>query len=225
MQISDEIRRLEKKWRAGTAWPRRLDWIAPRGIRGWTGQRVNFPFPIIAIVGENGSGKSTLLQAAACAYQGDSGSRTWYPTEFFPDTAWDTFSDAAIGYGYKQGGEQKEGSVRKKTTRWLGQTDRPSRVVEYIDLNRIQPVGARVGYARIAKTKHLEKSARSFGVDQLQRFSSVMGRTYDSARMALSDVDDGREVPVISRNGNEYSGFHQGSGEITIAELLGKQIP
>lgn len=225
MQISDEIRRLEKKWRTGTGWPKRLDWIAPRGIRGWTGQRVNFPFPIVAIVGENGSGKSTLLQAAACAYQGDSGSRTWYPTEFFPDTAWDAFKDAAIGYGFKQGANQSEGSVRKKTTRWLGQTDRPMRIVEYIDLNRIQPVGARVGYARIAKTKHVEKSFKAFGAPQLQRFSSVMGREYDSARMALSDVDDGREVPVVSRSGYEYSGFHQGSGEITIAELLGKDIP
>jgi len=222
---SDEMRRLEKKWRAGTGWPKRLDWIAPRGIRGWEGQRVNFSFPIVAIVGENGSGKSTLLQAAACTYQGDAGSRTWYPTEFFPDTAWDRFQDAAIGYGYKQGIDQLEDSVRKKTTRWLGQTDRPSRRVEYIDLNRIQPVGARVGYARIAKTKHLEKSSQAFGEVQLQRFSSVMGREYDSARMALSDIDDGREVPVISRAGNEYSGFHQGSGEITVAELLRKEIP
>ena len=224
MQISDEIRRLEKKWRTGTGWPKRLDWIAPKGIRGWTGQRVNFPFPIVAIVGENGSGKSTLLQAAACAYQGE-GSRTWYPTEFFPDTAWDRFGDASIAYGYKQGTDQSEGSVRKKTTRWLGQTDRPKRIVEYIDLNRIQPVGGRVGYARIAKTRHVEKSAKSFAAPQLHRFSAVMGREYDSARLALSDIDDGREVPVVSRGGYEYSGFHQGSGEITVAELLGKDIP
>lgn len=226
MQPSDEIRRLDKKWRTGTGWPKRLDWIAPRGIRGWTGQKVAFPFPIVAIVGENGSGKSTLLQAAACAYQGESGSRTWYPTEFFPDTAWDAFTDAAIAYGYRQGaGQTVEGSVRKKTTRWLGQTDRPGRIVDYIDLNRIQPVGGRVGYARIAKTRHVEKSAKPFLAPQLQRLSSVMGRKYDSARMALSDVDDGREVPVVARSGYEYSGFHQGSGEITIAELLGKDIP
>ena len=225
MHISDEMRRLEKKWRSGGSWPKRLNWIAPRGIRGWTGQKANFTFPIVAIVGENGSGKSTLLQAAACAYQGSSETRTWYPTEFFPDTAWDSCRDAAIAYGYRQEEADAEGSVRKKTTRWLGQTDRPIRIVEYIDLNRIQPVGARVGYARIAKTKHAEKSARSFGSPELQRFSSVMGRGYDSARLAISDVDDGREVPVISRDGNEYSGFHQGSGEITIAELIGRQIP
>lgn len=225
MALSDEVRRLEKKWRTGAGWPKRLEWIAPRGIRGWTGHRVSFPFPIVAIVGENGSGKSTLLQAAACAYQGENGGRTWYPSEFFPDTAWDRFVNAAIEYGYRQGATQTDGSVRKKTTRWLGQTDRPLRRVDYIDLNRIQPVGARVGYARIAKTKHTEKSANSFEQQQLDRFSSVMGRHYESARMALSSVDDGREVPVIGRGGNEYSGFHQGSGEITIAELLQKDIP
>jgi predicted ATPase len=224
MAISDEVRRLDKKWRGGTGWPKRLEWIAPDGIRGWVGQRIPFAFPIIAIVGENGSGKSTLLQAAACSYQAEEGGRTWYPSEFFPTTAWDKFEKASVGYGYSQGGKHEEGSIRK-VSRWLGQTERPIRRVDYIDLNRIQPVGARVGYARIAKTRHTQKSAKSFSEVQVQRFSSVMGRAYDSARMALSDIDDDREVPVISRGGNEYSGFHQGSGEITIAELLRKEIP
>src|SRR5262249_45392915 len=40
--------------------------------------------------------------------------------------------------------------------------ERPIRPVEYVDLSRIQPVGARVGYARIAKTKHTEASAKPF---------------------------------------------------------------
>jgi hypothetical protein len=47
-----------------------------------------------------------------------------------------------------------------------------------------------------------------------------MGRTYDSARMALTNIDAKREVPVISKGNTAYSGFHQGSGETTIAELL-----
>jgi predicted ATPase len=226
MPVSEEIRRLDKKWRGGTAWPRRLEWVAPDGLRGWQGFRIRFSFPIVGIVGENGSGKSTILQAAACAYQGENGSRTWYPTEFFPITAWDhSRKNVSIAYGYMQGDEHKDGAVRKLTTRWLNQTERPKRRVEYIDLNRIQPVGARVGYARIAKTKHVEKSSTMFQVAEVERLSSVMGRTYDSARMALSNIDDGREVPVIARSGYEYSGFHQGSGEITVAELIRKGVP
>jgi energy-coupling factor transporter ATP-binding protein EcfA2 len=115
--------------------------------------------------------------------------------------------------------------VRKLTDRWLGQVERPQRVVQYIDLNRIQPVGARVGYARIAKTKHTERSATDFDDNQIQRLSEVMGRQYDSAKMAISSVDENREVPVLSRQGIAYSGYHQGSGETTVAELLQADLP
>jgi predicted ATPase len=97
--------------------------------------------------------------------------------------------------------------------------------VEYIDLNRIQPVATRVGYARIAKNKHVEKSARPFDAMQLRRLSSIMGRNYDSAKMALSDIDDGREVPVISQSSKQYSGFHQGAGETMATELLQADLP
>lgn len=226
MAVNEEVRRLDKKWRSGTWWPKRLEWLEIKGFRGWVGQRINFSFPIVAVVGENGSGKSTVLQAAACAYRADApDDRTWFPTEFFPDTAWDKITDASIRYGYSQGSNHEEGSVRKLTTRWLGQTERPKRSVRYIDLNRIQPVGARVGYARIAKTRHQEASAKTFGTSQVQRLSAVMGREYDSARMAISSIDNDREVPVIARAGFEFSGFHQGSGEITVTELLQTELP
>lgn len=225
MAINDEVRRLEKKWAGKTGWPKRLRWLELNGIRGWSGQRINLEFPIVAVVGENGSGKSSVIQAAACVYRGDTGAPTWYPTEFFPDTAWDKVTNASIKYGYTEGTTTKEDSLRKPTDRWLGQTDRPFRTVQYIDLNRIQPVGARVGYARIAKSRHSEKSAKTFDEEKVKRFSFVMGREYDAARMAFSDIDDNREVPVIKRKKNEYSGYHQGSGEITVAELLRGDLP
>jgi hypothetical protein len=52
-----------------------------------------------------------------------------------------------------------------------------------------------------------------------------MGKPYDSARMALSHIDDDRAIPVISRNDTENSGYHQGSGETTITELLQATLP
>lgn len=224
MPINDEVRLLDKKWSAGTHWPKRLDWLEIQGMRGWDNQRITFDFPIVALVGENGSGKSTVLQAAACAYQGDP--RTWYPTEFFPDTAWDKLRGITIKFGYTEGNRQREGSLRKRTTRWLGQTDRPERAVRYEDLNRIQPVGARVGYARIAKTVHTEKSARAFDTDKVRRLSFVMNQEYKSARMALTSADGAREVPVLNETGiGDYSGYHQGSGQITVQELFNIDPP
>lgn len=224
MAINNEIRLLDKKWSAKTHWPNRLDWLEIDGLRGWNKQRISFDFPIVAIVGENGSGKSTILQAAACAYQGDK--RTFYPTEFFPETAWDKPRGVTITYGYAVGGEILEGSLRKPTTRWLGQTDRPKRAVRYEDLNRIQPVGARVGYARIAKTQHSETSSREFARDKVSRLSFVLNQEYESARMAISSADDAREVPVLNEKGiGDYSGYHQGSGQITVQELFNIDFP
>lgn len=228
MAINDEVRRLQRKWQGGVGWPQRLEWLDIKGIRGWSGQqRLTLSFPIIALTGENGSGKSTLLQAAACVYRApdDRAKETYFPSEFFPDTAWDQVRDASIRYSFAQGNKRDEGSIRKRTTRWLGHAERPVRAVEYIDLNRIQPVGTRVGYARIAKNKHQEKSAKAFDDEQVKRLSSIMGRQYDSARMALSTIDDNRNIPVISQRRQEYSGFHQGSGETMAQELLQAYLP
>ncbi len=225
MTLSNEMRRLDRRWQTGNAWPKRLEWLEVEGIRGWTGQRIDFSFPIVAIVGENGSGKSTLLQAAACAYRGEPGETARFASEFFPDTAWDQVRAAEVRFGYMEGAAHRATSVRKPTLRWLGNTERPIRRVQYVDLSRTQPVSARVGYAKIAKTAHHEVSARAFDEAQVQRLSEIMGRRYDAAKMAMSDIDDKREIPVITKGGIPYSGFHQGTGETTVAELLQIDLP
>lgn len=99
------------------------------------------------------------------------------------------------------------------------------RQIGIVPHGRIQPVSARVGYAKIAKTRHVEISATAFDEGRLKRLSEVMGRNYDSAKMALSDVDEKREVPVISKEKTAYSGFHQGSGETTVIDLLRVDLP
>ncbi len=224
MALSNEMRKLETRWQTRNGWPKWLEWLEIKRIRGWTEQRIPLDFPIVAIVGENGSGKSTILQAAACAYRNSDGV-AWFPAEFFPETAWDNLQDVRLTFGYKQGGEHIVGSIRKPTTRWLGQPERPERRVAYIDLSRLQPVGTRVGYARIAKTRHLEQSSTAFTNLQVTRLSQIMGREYDNAKIAISSIDPNREIPVLTKSGHIYSGFHQGSGETTVAELLRTQLP
>jgi predicted ATPase len=224
MALSDEMRRLEKKWSGGNGWPKRLEWMEVNGLRGWIGQRVEFKFPIVAIVGENGSGKSTLLQSAASVYKSEP-KATYFASDFFPDTAWENIQNASIKYAYTEGMKHNEQSIRKPTERWLANTERPIRDVVYVDLSRIQPLAVRLGYAKIAAYKHLEASSVPFDEAKLKRFSSVMGRTYDSAKIALSNLDDKREIPVATKNGISYSGYHQGSGETTILELLQAELP
>jgi predicted ATPase len=227
MKISQQMRLLQNKWTTGTGWPKRLESLGICDLRGWTGQTIDFKFPIVAICGENGSGKSTILQSAASVYSMPEGKVSWYASDFFPDTPWDSILNASIKYTIRQGKESIMGSVRKPGERWRGNKDRPERYVEYIDLARIQPVSARTGYLRLAKSTVKESSASSFGENTISRLSDIMGRSYATGKMAITDADDTRSVPVISLSGTDkdVSGFHLGAGEFTMIELLQKSDP
>lgn len=231
MALSKEVRRLERSWQNETAWPKRLDWIEIDNIRGWEGQRIRFPFPIVAISGENGSGKSTIIQACAAAYQKykSKGSvkqkGTKYASDFFPTTFWDDISNASVKFGYTEGKEVKEGSIRKHTERWKGNVERPIRPVQFLDLSRIVPISGRTGYAKIAKSTHTEASAELFDQDRLGRLSNILGHKYEQAKMAIASVDLERPIPVLGRTKSAYSGYHQGQGETTIAELIQADLP
>lgn len=222
MALSSEMRRLENKWNTrgtGSGWPKFLDYLEIDGLRGWAGQKIEFPFPIVAIVGENGSGKSTIIQSAASVYKSPDDSR--FASDYFPDTIWDKLSNITINYCYREGNRTFTRSIRKPTDRWRGNPDRPTRYVDYIDLSRIQPVIARTGYKKLANPTLRETSKNDFEQSALDRFSNIIGRKYESAKMAITDADEHRKVTVVGqKNGNIYSGFHQGAGEITIAELL-----
>ncbi len=225
MRHSNEIRRLAAKWSTGTGWPKRLEWLEINGLRGWTGQRFDLRFPIMAVVGENGVGKSSVLQSAAAIYKAPKKRIVRFASDFFPDTAWETIENASIRYSVLEGGRRTEASIRKPGERWRGNPERKERHVVYIDLSRIQPVPARVGYTKLVKSHHEEISATLFDKSRLERFSQIMGRKYDLAKMALTNVHDTRTVPVLIQQGKTYSGFHQGAGETTIAELLEADLP
>lgn len=223
MPLSKEVRKLAGKWQRGD-FPKHLEWVELDGIRGWTGQRIDFNFPIVAICGENGAGKSTIIQAAASIYESTTDEK-YFASNFFPDTAWDSLSGVVIRASIKEGSNSTEVSVRKPTTRWRGNETRRQRPVNYLDLRRIQPISARTGYARLAKPALSEAASQDFGSEALQRFSHIIGKSYSSARQATTNLDKNRNIPVVSHDGSDYSGFHQGAGEATIAEMIAIDIP
>ena len=223
MALSSEMRRLQNKWMTGTNWPRRLEWLEISGVRGWTGQRIDLSFPIVALVGENGSGKSTVLQAAAAAYRSTPKDR--YASDFFPDTPFERIQGATIRYSYRQGPETLTRTVRKPTNRWRGNPERPERAVQYVDLRRIQPVGARVGYARLLKANVAEGPFTAFDAQRLQRLTQIVGKQYTGAGISVTDAGADKPVPVLQVGAARYSGFHQGAGEIAAAELLAVDYP
>lgn len=221
MNQSKSVRLLFTKWASNIGWPKRLEWVEIDGMRGWTGQRVEFRAPIVAVCGENGSGKSTVLQSAALAYYQHGDQRDWFPSDFFPGTVWDKLESAKIRYSVRQGdGPSITGQLRKASDRWVGTADREERAVKYVDMARLQPLTARTGYFRIAKPHVKEVSANSFNEEIVSRISEIMGRRYSGGKFAVTDADTQRPVSVLSSDGNEFSGFHQGAGELTISELL-----
>lgn len=224
--LSKEVRQLQQNWQNGASaqWPKRLEWLEIKGIRGWTGQRVAMPFPIVAICGENGVGKSTVLQSSVSAYKAPAGQSSYYASQFFPDTPWDAVKDAAIRYSVREGASSRDGSVRKPTQRWLGNPDRRERPSIYVDLRRAQPVVAQRGYQRIIKKGVKQAGFDAIKPDDLTRYSAILGRNYVSAKRAWSTAGDKLKVAVVGVQGAEYSGFHQGAGESTVSEILSLSV-
>lgn len=95
----------------------------------------------------------------------------------------------------------------------------------YLDLKRIQALTSRTGYRRIAKAPNTETNRKALSQEVVNRLSTVCGRTYDGAALALSNVDSSRWVPVASIRGLEYSGFHHGAGELALMEVLNTEMP
>ena len=60
----------------------------------------------------------------------------------------------------------------------------------------------------------------AFDDSKVSRFSEIMGRSYAGVGISTTSVHKTRFVPIIEDNEVRYSGFHQGTGQITMAELL-----
>src|SRR5262245_57835854 len=128
MANSPEMRRLTSKWKSGTGWPRKLESMEIKGLRGWKGHTFRLDYPIMDLVGENGAGKSTVLQCAAAVYKSTAPKfflkGRGFASDYFPKTTWDELEDAQIRYVIREGNEQRRDTVRRPTTRWLGNVDR-----------------------------------------------------------------------------------------------------
>jgi predicted ATPase len=222
---SEEILRIREQHLNGQ-WPQFLESVEISGLRGWTGQVVEFKFPIVAIVGENGTGKSTVLKVAACAYKNESGA-SYYPSTFFMETQWDHIHNVSLNYRIRQGSTVSSYKYSKPSQRWGYPEKQFRRSVFIYDVSRTLPLDATAGYAKIAKQASNEVSSTELNEEYRKGLSRVLGREYIKARFAATDVNKSHEVGLLTRDFGEISQFHQGAGEDATLDLFKalQQIP
>lgn len=214
-----EIETIRGQFQSGL-WPQFLQMVSINGLRTWSGQPVEFNFPVVAVVGENGSGKSTLLKAAACAYAHDDKDKRFYPSNFFVETVWDRIQGVKIDFRIRRGPNVESYRITKPTQRWRVPENAPKRNVFLLDISRTLPLDASVGYAKIARSAASEIESAEINDDFRARLSHVLSRNYTKARFALSDVDAKRQVGLLEREWGELSQFHQGAGEDATLDLF-----
>lgn len=227
MTLAPTIAKLTHEWdsarHGNNGWPLFLEAVTLSGIRGWTGEQIEFRYPVVAISGENGSGKSTILKACASAYRASApaitvGAVTYSPDDFFPNTPWETVTGVNLDFRTRKGAMVEHVSLRKPTSRWRGQPGRSSRGVFFLDISRIQPANTLIGYGRLAQQAIATGgTAAALPQDQLNMLNRVMSRTYTSGELAR---DASKQVGILESNGYTYSNFHQGAGEDASLDLI-----
>lgn len=216
---SSEIIRIREQFDANL-WPQFLEMVTISGLRGFSGESIQFNFPVVTIVGENGSGKSTLLKAIACAYDKDERFRHYYPSKIFLDTHWDTVERVQIDYRIRRGNSMDTFRISKPTKRWNFPERKFNRNIFIFDISRTLPLDATAGYAKIAKQAASEVSTTELNDENLKWLSYILGKEYRKARFATTNINAEKKVGLLEYSFGEISQFHQGAGEDTTQDLF-----
>lgn len=219
-----EIEEIFRQFNHGNGeWQQFIRSIKITNIHGWTGQEIQFHYPVVAIVGENGIGKSTFLKAAVCAYQNRNG-KNFYPSKMFMSTQWDenALAGAIIEYNVRLGNTSRN-LKWKKTQDWgfTPKKNKPSRSIYFLDISRTLPLDATAGYAKIAMTANEEAgNGQTLNDENIRELSYILGQNYTNARFTGTNININREVGLLTKNCGEISQFHQGAGEDSILDLF-----
>lgn len=193
--------------------------VALEKIRGFTDSRVDFDFPVTAIIGPNGGGKTTVLGAAACAYADVK------PRRFFPKSGKldDSMAEWKIVYHAVDRDLKANDVVSRTATFRQAKWSREglSRTVRVFGIGRTLPAIER------SALSYYGTNATSFvGLEQTALTSDVIGFVgqilgKDVSKHAQIRLADGQDLLVGRTSQNaSYSEFHFGAGESSIIRMV-----
>lgn len=206
-------------------------------MRGLSAFHIDFEYPITAIAGRNGSGKSTILALSSCAYHNKSsgfklpnrkltyytfadffvqhtedippqGIEIWYgiaynnwkKTERLPD---------GIGIGYQT-------RRKKRAGKWNDYAGRLRRDVVFLGIERIVPHNEK-SQSKSYSRSFLHSGDAGWEVKVKNAVGRVLGKKYDDFKYVSHSK---YRLPIVSVNGNKYSGFNMGAGENALFEVF-----
>lgn len=195
-------------------------------IRGIFPCKIEFSYPISALVGENGSGKSTMLALAACAFHNtDEFHQFTRKKSYFTYGDFFTFAPEEHGlqgieivYTIRQAEDDKNNRRWKKPSgKWNDFNTRKHRNVVYLGINRIVPPSessAHRSYRKLFEAEEINSNILS----QIKSMASrIFGKNYSTLRIF---VHNAYRLFLVERNDVSYSGFNMGAGENAVISIL-----
>lgn len=182
--------------------------------------RVQFYFPVTALIGPNGGGKSTILGAAACAY------KSVKPSTFFPKSSIGDNSMAEWNIEYelidkaKNPRDEIKKSSKFRRLKWV-RDQVAEREVNYFGINRTVPAGEKANFKKLMKPsfQHQKEICINQIVDTVARqVQHILGKSVEAFKVA--DIGENQQFYIGGDGELEYSEFHFGAGEASIIRIV-----
>lgn len=191
-----------------------------RNVRGFIDEKIEFRYPVTALIGTNGGGKTTILGSVALSY------KNVRPAQFFPKAfvGDESMADWSIEIELIHKDQSPDKSITRTAkftqSRWR-RDDFPERPVEYIEIQRTVPAGEMSKFRRFTAANPHEFEILNLGEDTIRYATAVLDKNISQYKLVRNiDNPDIRMYVGSTTSSIEYSQFHFGAGEASIIETI-----